>query len=171
MRVRFLSLLGEIFLILLCLISLWWACAPLSSRFGEVPVGEDPMLSARYDQIENSYQFEKDTKSTGEISDPRLIEKIFPVRRQRSIPLPLSSPSPAPSPSWSRPAVTEKVHYVGRISLSGERKYVFKHRDTGFLFFIGVGEVWKGWKLLEVRDDGYLFEYGDARYLVRKGVP
>lgn len=61
------------------------------------------------------------------------------------------------------------IRYLGHIMKSnGQRHYFFKNDKNSDLFSLTEGSEHEGWKLLQIADEGFIFEYENNKYFVKK---
>lgn len=64
---------------------------------------------------------------------------------------------------------TSWIKYLGHIVTSnGEKYYFFKNNADNELFRLRLESATDGWKLLAIRDEGFILEYKEEKYLVKK---
>lgn len=64
---------------------------------------------------------------------------------------------------------TSWIKYLGHIVTSnGEKYYFFKNNADNELFRLRLESTTDGWKLLTISDEGFILEYKEEKYLVKK---
>lgn len=64
---------------------------------------------------------------------------------------------------------TSWIKYLGHIVTSnGEKYYFFKNNADNELFRLTIDSTNDGWELLTITDEGFILEYNEEKYLVKK---
>lgn len=64
---------------------------------------------------------------------------------------------------------TSWIKYLGHIVTSnGEKYYFFKNNADNELFRLTIDSTNDGWELLTITDEGFILEYKEEKYLVKK---
>lgn len=81
-----------------------------------------------------------------------------------------ATPDPVPVPPEPEPVEVEKLGepplvFLGRLNDGGEHRALLRNTRTGRDTWFGLGDVFEGWTVVEIRPDGVLFQADTQDFL------
>lgn len=65
------------------------------------------------------------------------------------------------------PPVVDWLNAMGFVVRDdGRKRYIFKESTTQNVFSLSLGETKRGWSLIEITDQGFLFQFDEKEYII-----